>query len=137
MLVANVLSGGAGNDAFAGLGGNDTIDGGAGFDLASYSDKTTSVVVTLNGATNAMVTVGGVAEDTIRNIENVIGGSGNDTLTGDGSPILCKAAPAMTCSRVVAADDVLDGGAGSTRSNYSANNALVGRDAERGDECHW
>ena len=40
--------------------------------------------MTLNGATNAIVKVGGIAEDTIRNIENVHGGSGNDTLTGDG-----------------------------------------------------
>ena len=40
--------------------------------------------MTLNGATNAIVKVGGVAEDTIRNIENVQGGSGNDALVGDG-----------------------------------------------------
>ena len=65
-------------------GGNDVLDGGAGIDTADYSDKTASVAVTLNGATDATVKVGGVAEDTIRNIENVIGGSGNDTLTGDG-----------------------------------------------------
>ena len=77
-------AGGAGNDVLKGGGGNDVLDGGAGIDTADYSDKTAAVAVTLNGATNATVTVGGVAEDTIRNIENVIGGSGNDTLTGDG-----------------------------------------------------
>ena len=48
-------------------------------DRADYSDKTAPVIVTLNGATNATVSVGGVAEDTIRNIENLTGGSGNDT----------------------------------------------------------
>ena len=40
-------------------------------------------MVTLNGSSNVTVTVGGVAEDTIRNIEKVYGGSGNDSLTGD------------------------------------------------------
>ena len=95
--LANVLVGGGGNDMLKGGGGNDMLDGGAGVDTADYSDKTASVVVTLNGATNATVTVGGVAEDTIRNIENVIGGSGNDTLTGDGLANALSAAAATTC----------------------------------------
>ena len=54
-------------------------------DTVSFSDKTTAVVLTLNGAADATATVGGVAEDVVRNIENVIGGTDNDTLTGDGS----------------------------------------------------
>ena len=73
--------------------------------------------MTLNGPTNATVTVGGVAEDTIRNIENVIGGSGNDTLTGDALANLCRRA-ATTCSRV-RRNDVLDGGAGIDTADYS------------------
>ena len=86
------VTGGSGNDTltgdslaniFKGGAGNDVLDGGADFDTADFSDKTTAVVVTLNGGTNATATVGGVAQDTLRNIENVIGGSGNDTLTGD------------------------------------------------------
>jgi Ca2+-binding RTX toxin-like protein len=81
---ANFLSGGGGNDVLKGGGGNDTLDGGAGGgDAADYSDKPSAVVVTLNGTTNAAVTVGGVAEDTIKNFENVIGGSAGDALTGD------------------------------------------------------
>jgi len=51
--------------------------------MADYRDKTTSLAVTLNGASNATVTVNGIAEDTVRNIENVYGGSANDKLTGD------------------------------------------------------
>ena len=53
-------------------------------DTADYRDKSAAVVVTLNGGTDAMVTVGGVAEDTITGIENVYSGSGADTLSGDG-----------------------------------------------------
>lgn len=82
--LADVLSGYAGNDILKGGGGKDVLDGGTGADTALYTDKTAAVTVTLKGATNVKVTVGGVAEDTIRNIENVTGGSGADKLTGDG-----------------------------------------------------
>jgi hypothetical protein len=40
-------------------------------------------VVTLNGSTLADVSIGGTTEDHINNIENVVGGSGDDVLTGD------------------------------------------------------
>ncbi|MBY6241112.1 S-layer family protein [Methylosinus sp. Sm6] len=81
----DILNGAGGNDWLRGGGGKDVLDGGAGVDTADYSDKTASVVVTLNGATNAVVKVGGVTEDTIRNMENIAGGSGADRLTGDNS----------------------------------------------------
>ncbi|MFN4017417.1 MAG: M10 family metallopeptidase C-terminal domain-containing protein, partial [Reyranella sp.] len=77
-----VMAGG-GDDVLKGGLGADVLDGGAGVDTADYSDKKASVSVTLNGATDSIVMVNGVAEDTIRNIENVTGGSRADTLTGD------------------------------------------------------
>src|SRR4029079_5432141 len=81
--VVNELLGGAGNDILKGAGGNDILDGAEGNDVADYTDKSGDVVVTLKGATNTSVTVGGVAEDVLRNIERVWGGSGKDTLIGD------------------------------------------------------
>ncbi|WP_370631400.1 calcium-binding protein [Methylosinus sp. Sm6] len=80
---ADLLNGQGGDDILSGGSGRDVLDGGAGVDTADYSDKTAAVAVTLNGAANATVRVGGVAEDVIRNIENVIGGEGADTLRGD------------------------------------------------------
>jgi len=79
----NLLIGGAGDDVLIGGGGYDTLDGGAGNDTADYSAKTLSVTATLNGASDVTVYVGGVAEDTLRNIERLKGGSAADTLTGD------------------------------------------------------
>src|SRR6185436_6186669 len=81
--LANILNGGAGNDRLKGQAGNDTLIGGSGVDTADYSDKSLAVSVSLAGAANATVKVGDAVEDTIRSIENVIGGSGNDVLTGD------------------------------------------------------
>ncbi|RVN96199.1 calcium-binding protein, partial [Sinorhizobium meliloti] len=80
---ANTLNGNDGKDLLTGGGGADILDGGAASDTASYRDKTASVSVTLDGATYTTVTVGGVAEDTIRNVENIWGGTGNDSLSGD------------------------------------------------------
>jgi Ca2+-binding RTX toxin-like protein len=99
----DVLNGGDGDDTLKGGLGLDTLDGGVGLDTADYSDKATAVSVTLNGATNVVVTVGGIAEDTIRNIENVTGGFAADTLTGD----------ALANTLIGnAGDDVLNGGDG-------------------------
>ena len=56
---------------------NGTLNGGAGVDTINYSAYTTSVTVNL-----ALGTATGTSG--ISNIENIIGGAGNDLLTGDG-----------------------------------------------------
>jgi Ca2+-binding RTX toxin-like protein len=112
----DVLKGAGGDDLLTGGAGTDTLDGGTGSDTASFAEKTAAVVVTLNGATNATATVGGAAEDTLRNIENLIGGSGNDTLTGDALANRFSGG---------AGTDVLDGGAGTDTADYSDRTAAV------------
>lgn len=130
----NVLSGGGGNDVISGGAGNDlilggagvnTLDGGLGVDTVSFADIaltpvmpvfnpvtmtwTTPAVVgaTLNLAVGS-VTVAGVAGGTAANFENVVGTTGNDTLTGN------------------ALDNVLDGGAGNdTMTGGNGNDTYV------------
>ena len=80
---ADKLFGDGENDFLRGGAGKDFLDGGTGLDTADYSDKGKAVVAVLKGATKSIVTVGGKAEDTIKNIERLVGGSGNDKLTGD------------------------------------------------------
>ncbi len=94
---ANILNGGAGNDTLTGAAGNDTLrggdgddllfgglgndvfSGGAGIDTVSFSG---SVAVTVNlGLTTAQAT--GQGSDTFLLVENLIGSSAGDTLTGD------------------------------------------------------
>ncbi len=107
---ANRLEGGAGDDVIKGGGGNDALEGGLGIDTVDYSDKTASVAITLAGSVAAGVTVGGIAEDSVRYIENVIGGSGNDTITGDKNANVFRGG---------AGNDALDGAAGIDTADYS------------------
>ena len=73
------LSGNAGNNILNGGLGNDTLDGGAGTDTAWFSG---SVGAKVNlGLTIAQAT--GYGTDLLRNIENLAGSSGNDTLIGN------------------------------------------------------
>src|SRR5262245_29313972 len=104
------ISGLAGDDLLQGLGRLDIIAGGSGIDTVDYREKTVGIAVTLNGATDATVTVGGVAEDTIRQIENVYGGSGDDVITGDGGANIFLGG---------IGNDSLDGGSGSDTALYS------------------
>ena len=56
------------------------MDGGTGFDIASYSDALQGVIVDLASGTG----LGGDAEgDTLVKIEGVLGSSFDDILTGD------------------------------------------------------
>ncbi len=99
----DTLLGGAGNDTLKGGAGNDVMDGGTGIDTVDFGGATQSLSLTLNGANNATLFANGVASDTIRNIENIIGGNGNDTLTGDALANRLDGG---------AGDDVLSGGGG-------------------------
>jgi len=79
----DILSGSLGSDILIGGLGNDQLDGGDGSDTASYSTSTLGVTVSL-ALTTSQNTIG-AGRDTLSNIENLTGGSGNDKLTGNGS----------------------------------------------------
>lgn len=80
----NTISGGAGNDILRGSGGTDTFDGGTGTDTLDYSmfGFANAITLTLSGAANATVT-SAKGNDTVSNIENIIGTQGDDTIYGD------------------------------------------------------
>jgi Ca2+-binding RTX toxin-like protein len=78
----DVLNGEAGTDVINGGAGNDVIDGGAGTDTVTYAGETGNLVVSL-AVTTAQAN-GAAGSDQLTNVENLIGGDGNDTLTGNG-----------------------------------------------------
>ncbi|MBI2254724.1 MAG: hypothetical protein HYU58_08910 [Proteobacteria bacterium] len=93
------LTGGAGNDWLDGGTGNDIIDGGDGTDTVYYGGALAAV--TANLATGNVS--GGSAEDSLSNVENLIGGIWNDALTGNAGVNRLEGG---------AGNDRLDGGAG-------------------------
>jgi len=106
----DTMSGGVGNDILRGGLGADVLDGGANVDTADYSDKAIGITVALAGATAVVVKVGAANEDSIKNFENVTGGTGADKLTGD----------ALGNSfRGGLGKDTMDGGAGVDTADYS------------------
>lgn len=79
---ADTLNGDAGDDTFlsAAVDGADAYNGGAGTDVMSYAGRTVAVVVSLDSL--ALDGEAGELDNVKSDIEDLIGGSGNDTLTG-------------------------------------------------------
>lgn len=109
-MLSNYLYGNAGNDSLyggnrqdmlVGGDGDDYIDGGAGSDNISYHTASAGVTVNLS-ITDAQNTLGG-GIDTLLNVENILGSSYNDTLTGNA---------ANNRFQSMGGDDVIDGGDG-------------------------
>jgi Ca2+-binding RTX toxin-like protein len=115
-----VLDGGEGNDFLQGTIADDILTGGNGNDTASFvnafsAGTTTGVTVDLNvqGAAQNTVAAG---SDTLTGIENLIGSSLNDTLTGDGNDNVIEGG---------LGDDVLAGGGGIDTVSYAGASAGV------------
>jgi hemolysin type calcium-binding protein len=106
--ASDTLEGSDGDDLLTGRGGSDVHSGGAGTDTADYSARSAPVSVTLNAAVDWWWRLpddgqAGEFDSVLTDVENVIGGSGNDTLRGsDGSNTLVG----------LDGDDTLKGGAG-------------------------
>ncbi|MGB9802026.1 MAG: calcium-binding protein, partial [Arcobacter sp.] len=83
----NTLIGGSGSDFLMGRSGNNYLDGGDGslgnYVSYGYVGSSNNVVVDLTNQTANVV--GSGYSDTIRNIQNAIGGAGSDTIIGSGA----------------------------------------------------
>jgi Ca2+-binding RTX toxin-like protein len=101
-------------DFFVGGLGNDTIDGGAGFDIVCYETGNTQAVnVDLS---TGIATGTGIGTDTLINIEGVIGTSQADNLKGGAGD---------DWFRPQGGNDTVDGGAGNDRVNYDRASGAV------------
>ena len=80
---ADTLIGGSGNDTFQGGAGNDSFDGGGGYNIADYSYTKANLLITFNNPSlPSTVTVNGTTDvDTLINVQGIIAGGGNDTIT--------------------------------------------------------
>ena len=127
----DTLTGGAGDDFVYGGDGNDTLvaghgnghdfyDGGADTDTVTFESTTLGVTVDLSAGTAEGEEIG---SDLLVDIENVSGGAGNDSITGnDGDNVLAGGA----------GNDSLIGGEGADTADYGATTLGVTVDLSSG-----
>lgn len=127
----DILVGGLGNDVVKGNAGDDTFvvtstadgrdsyDGGDGIDTLDLSGLSQPITLTLkDGATT-------YATDTIENIENVIGGSAADKLTGNSLDNVLSGNAGDDTLKGGAGNDTLDGGEGVDDLDGGAGNDML------------
>jgi hypothetical protein len=114
----DTLNGNAGNDTLDGGFGADYLDGGADGDLVSYETRTEPIAVDFtvpgiqpqpNGSSNDGPPG---ARDHIRNVETVVGGSGDDSMKAATDPITFRGGPGGDTLTGSPGAETLIGGAG-------------------------
>ncbi|HEY2406725.1 MAG TPA: calcium-binding protein [Polyangiaceae bacterium] len=114
----DVINGGNGNDVFKTgptADGDDTYNGGAGTDKMDYSSRSAVITVVMDGSTPSGDLTATEADTVGADVEDLVGGTGNDVLTGntlanhiqggDGDDLI-SGGPAGTCTTDL---DLLDG----------------------------
>ena len=119
-IYADRLTGNAFDNTFQGLAGNDSISGGAGSDTVSYVEAVNSVTINLGIGLQAINAE--VGRDTLTSIENVIGGFGADTLTGNGGNNIIDGGiyAGPVSANNTTRDDVINGAGGSDTVSYAS-----------------
>jgi Ca2+-binding RTX toxin-like protein len=136
--IENVTTG-SGNDAVAGDGATNRLDGGGGTDTVSYYMSSSGAVLDLA----AQVGVDGTSTDTLLNFENANGTSFNDAISGTAAAnVLNGLGGVDTISYYLAAQGVVidlafnvavQGGLIDTLLNFENVNASAGNDAVSGN----
>jgi Ca2+-binding RTX toxin-like protein len=82
---ADTLTGSATANTLDGRNGADVLSGLGGIDIATYATRTSGVTVSIDGNANDGNSADGSADNVKTDVENLVGGSGADTLTGSAS----------------------------------------------------
>ena len=122
---------GAGNDLIVANFNSGTMDGGSGIDTVTYQETngwggvTVDLAVNANSSTKAWG--GGSTNDTITNVENVVGSIASDYLAGDSGANALDGGVGNDLLFGAAGNDVLYGGAGDdTLTGGTGADALIG-----------
>src|SRR5262249_52602905 len=111
--------------------GNDRYDGGAGTDTYDASGIATAVTVNL---TQSKATGTDIGTDTLTTIENAIGGSGNDSLSGSTLNNLLVGGAGNDTINGGAGNDTMTGGAGNDTFNVDSAGDVVNEAAGQGTD---
>ena len=148
-LGVDFVQAGDGNDTIDGAGGNDTLNGeqgddvflhgegldrligGAGSDTVDYGELNTPITVDLSTAFDGysdVVINSDLADseiDEVNTIENIIAGSGDDSLTGDTEDNRLVGAGGQDTLTGGGGNDILDGGADTDTVDYSTSAGAI------------
>jgi Ca2+-binding RTX toxin-like protein len=115
--IENVTAG-SGNDMFlAAVAGNNSFAGGGGNDTVSYAGDSQGVVASLiSGSANGAA----IGTDSLSGIENLTGGQGNDTLAGNAIDNKLNGGAGNDVLDGGSGDDMLDGGAGTDTATFAS-----------------
>jgi len=110
------IFGEAGHDTISGGAGRDVISGGPDIDTVDYSARIENLKITLDGIANdgSLSAENGKGEEDniMADVENVIGGSGNDLIIGSSGRNTLQGRRGDDTLKGMAGDDVLVGGPG-------------------------
>lgn len=109
----------AGNDTLIGGPGDDILNGGDGIDTVDYSSATQAITVNL--ATGQASGGPAIGNDTLIDIENVIGGQGSDTIIGNQFANVLKGGAGNDVLMGLGGDDTIDGGSGNDTAVFTGN----------------
>ncbi|GKX62264.1 hypothetical protein SOASR032_08330 [Pragia fontium] len=113
-----IIHAGAGNDLIiAGGSGTNLIDGGSGINTLDYSNAASGIDLSLQQGKARQNGFGG--QDTIANIQNLVGSGWNDTIEGDDHDNNISAGAGDDWVYGSKGNDVIDGGKGSNTLDYS------------------
>ena len=114
----DIIFGNEGDDMLLGGAGTDQLDGGSGNDTASYENLSGGVIVRILAQSAQKLAEG--KTDSLVNIENLSGSTGNDELEGDALTNRLAGGAGNDTLRGLGGNDDLDGGAGVDIADYSA-----------------
>ena len=118
----DTLTGDAAGNVLEGGAGADTLDGGDGTDTASYASSNAAITIDLSAGTN---TGGHAAGDILTSIENLLGSSYADVLTGDLGANRLNGGHGNDRLTGGQGADTLVGGPGLDTASYAASAAAV------------
>jgi Ca2+-binding RTX toxin-like protein len=114
---ADILTGNSGTDLVLGGTGGDTIDGNGGIDTMSYADHAAGLTASLNDAT-ANDGSPGEGDNIAEEVENLVGGSGDDVLIGSADANVLTGGEGNDVLNGLAGDDTHVGNAGFDFADY-------------------
>ncbi|MGE3159699.1 MAG: Ig-like domain-containing protein, partial [Xanthobacteraceae bacterium] len=120
----DVVNAGDGDDtivATIGDGTSDTYNGGSGSDTIDMSGITAAATINLAQSTTSSSQTG---QDTLSSIENAIGGSGNDVITGSGGDNRLDGSDGSDTINAGGGNDIVIGGAGNDTMNGQGGNDI-------------